>query len=116
RRAEAFAGDRMRDDVAQFDERYAAFRPVGPDRTCAAATARSIAAMMAPTEDFDRYNAAIAPTVEFVDHRTVGIGSGRGAEAFREWDRSLLEVAENLAFRVDDILCLRSDALLIRWT
>src|SRR5438552_2735587 len=72
--------------------------------------------MMAPTEDLDRYNAAIAPTVEFVDHRTVGIGSGRGAEAFREWDRSLLEVAENLAFRVDDILCLRPDALLIRWT
>src|SRR5881397_3940357 len=93
-----------------------------PSRGCTSATpnssptGRSIAAMMAPTEDFDRYNAAIAPTVEFVDHRTVGIGSGRGAEAFREWDRSLLEVAENLAFRVDDILCLRSDALLIRWT
>src|SRR5439155_1288824 len=42
--------------------------------------------------------------------------TGFAAEAFREWDRSLLEVAENLAFRVDDILCLRSDALLIRWT
>src|SRR5438094_2523551 len=116
RRGEAFAVDRLGDAIARLYERHADLLPDGPARARAAATARSIAAMMAPTEDFDRYNAAIAPTVEFVDHRTVGIGSGRGAEAFREWDRSLLEVAENLAFRVDDILCLRSDALLIRWT
>src|SRR5439155_6352332 len=108
--------DHLGSAVARLYERYADLLPDSPSCTRAAATARSIAAMMAPTEDFDRYNAAIAPTVEFVDHRTVGIGSGRGAEAFREWDRSLLEVAENLAFRVDDILCLRSDALLIRWT
>jgi len=116
RRAEVFARPRLGDAVARLYERYADLLPDGSARTRAAATGRSIAAMMAPTEDFDRYNAAIAPTVEFVDHRTVGIGSGRGAEAFREWDRSLLEVAENLAFRVDDILCLRPDALLIRWT
>src|SRR5207247_10977256 len=112
----AFAVDRLGDAIARLYERHADLLPDGPARARAAATARSIAAMMAPTEDFDRYNAAIAPTVEFVDHRTVGIGSGCGAAAFREWARSLLEVAENLAFRVDDILCLRSDALLIRWT
>jgi hypothetical protein len=116
RRVERFAIERLGDAVARLYERYADLLPDGPTRARAATTARSIAALHAPTNDLDRYHAAIAPTVEFVDHRTVGIGSGTGIEAYREWDRSLVKVAENLAFGVDDILCLRPDALLIRWT
>ena len=80
RRAEVFAADRLGDAVARLYERYAELLPDGPERTRAAATARSVAAMLGPF-DLDRYATAFAPDVEFVDHRTVGFGSARGAEA-----------------------------------
>src|SRR6185295_14744370 len=87
----------------------------GVARVRAAATARSIAALTAPP-DVDRYAGAIAPAIEIDDRRSMGLGSGRGADVFLRALRSLLEISGEIATRVDDILRLRPDALLMRWT
>ena len=80
--------------------------PRGPARARAAATARSVAAMTGPF-DLDRYAAAFAPDVEFVDHRVSGIGPRVGRKRCCENFRSLLEVAADVIIRIDDILGLR---------
>ena len=90
--------------------------PTGPARDRAAATARSVAVMLGPF-DPDRYATACAPAIEL--RRPPGAGrSGplSGARRPLQWLRSLLEVAENVANRFEDVLGLRSDALLLRWT
>src|SRR5262249_10043921 len=62
----------------------------------------------------DRLAPANAPAIEVVDHRMLGTWSARGAEAVRQHTRSLLEVADEVAQRDDDILGLRPDAFLVR--
>ena len=91
-------------------ERYADLIPDGPERARAAATARSVVALGPP----DRW--PFAPGIEFVDHRTVGLGSVHGAEAVLRGVRALLDLTDDFASCVDDILALRSDALLERGT
>src|SRR5262249_5609268 len=86
-----------------------------------AVTARSVAAVFSRLRDSDRYDldryaTALAPAMESVDHRTLGTWSARGAESFLHHYRSLFEVADGVAMREDDILGLRSDALLVRRT
>src|SRR5215470_13561804 len=81
RRVEQFGSNRLGDAVARLYERYAELLPEGPERARAAATARSVALSAGPV-DPDRYAAALAPLVDYVDHRTIGLESTRGAEAF----------------------------------
>jgi hypothetical protein len=111
RREEFFAADRLGDAIARLYERYADLLPDGPARTRAAATARSVATLLGPP---DRW--AFAPSIEWADPRTVGLGSVHGAEAVVRGIRALLELTEDFAVRFDDILGLRSDTLLVRWT
>jgi hypothetical protein len=115
RRAQAFATARLGDAVARLYERYADLLPDGPARTRAAATARSIAVVVGPV-DVDRYATAFAPAVESVDHRILGTWSARGAEALLQHYRSVLELADDVAIREDEVLGLRSNALLLRRT
>ncbi len=112
---EVFALDRLGDAVVRLYERYAELLPDGPDRTRAAATARSVASW-AGSIDLDRYTRAFAPAIEAVDHRTLGTWSARGAEALLEHFRSSLELTDDAATRDDEVLCLRSDAFLLRRT
>jgi class 3 adenylate cyclase/ketosteroid isomerase-like protein len=115
-RADIFAANRLGDAIARLYERHAELLPQGPEQIRAVATARSIAVVLGPI-DCDPWATAIAPTVEFVDHRSIGLfESYRGADAFLRMLRSLLDIAGDVATRVDDILCLRSDALLVRVT
>ncbi len=111
--AEVF-GDRLGDAVARLYERHAELLPDGPARTRAAATARSVQYLAGPA-DLDAACATLAPTAELVDHRLLGFGSIRGIEALREYYRALFET-ESFAFRVDDVLRLESDAILILHT
>ncbi|MBI3768726.1 MAG: nuclear transport factor 2 family protein [Deltaproteobacteria bacterium] len=111
---EVFSDTRLGEPVARLYERCAERLPDGPARTHAAATAHSVAAMVAPP-DLDRYAAALAPDVEFIDHRTVGFPSGRGANTLLRGFRSLFELADDLTTRIDDVLRLESGALLARW-
>src|SRR5262249_19555866 len=66
--------------------------------------------------DLARYATTLAPTVENVDHRTLGTWSARGAEAMLQHWRSLLGIADDVVLREDDILDLRADAFLVRRT
>src|SRR5439155_8217078 len=111
RRGELFAVERLGDGAARLYERYADRLPDGPARVRAAATARTVVAMVGLSDGW-----RFAPDIEFVDHRTVGLGSVHGAEAVLRGVRALLELTDDFATRVDDILGLRSDALLVRWT
>ena len=114
-RVEIFAAARLGAAVARLYERRAELVPDGPQRTRAVATARAVAAMVAPP-DLDRYAAALAPDVAFVDHRTVGFASGRGADSLLRGFRSLLDLADDITTRVEDVLRLEPDAVLLRWT
>src|SRR5262249_78078 len=104
---------RLNDAVVRLYERYAELLPAGPERTRAAATARSVAVT---AEDFDRWAATLAPHVEFVDRRAVGFGSVHGAEAVQRTVRALLDLVEGFTWRFDDIVALRPDAVLARLT
>src|SRR5439155_1309908 len=103
--------DRLGNAIARLYERHADILPGGPERARAAATARAVLVLPGPP---DRW--PFAPGIEFVDHRTVGLGSVHGAEAVRRGVRALLDLTDDFATRVDDILALRSDALLERGT
>jgi hypothetical protein len=115
RRTEFFAIDRLGDAVTRLYERHAELLPDGPERVRAAATARAVAALLGPF-DLERYAVGITPAVEFVDHRTVGFPSGRGVEDLLRSIGTLLETADDVTTRVDDILALGPDAFLLRWT
>src|SRR5262249_54349890 len=114
-RFEIFAENRLGDAVARLYERYADLLPDGPERARAAATARSVATLLGPHVP-ERWEAALASDVEYVDHRTLGLGSSRGAQRFLQGLRLLLEVAGDVTGHVDDILGLQPDALLVRRT
>src|SRR5262245_59604475 len=62
-----------------------------------------------------RWAPALAPDLEFADNRLVSFESGRGAEVYLASLQALIDVAEVSASRVDDILALRPDAVLVRW-
>src|SRR5262249_39241794 len=91
-RYDDFAEDRLGDAIARLYERYAELLPGGPEHTRAAATARSVAAVLGPF-DPDGIAAAYAPDVEVVDHRILGTWSARGAGALQNF-RAVLEVAD----------------------
>jgi class 3 adenylate cyclase/ketosteroid isomerase-like protein len=114
RHSERFAGERLGDAVVRLYELYAALLPEGPERIRIAATARAVAGQLGAVE-LERFVAAVAPTVEYVDRRRlIGVGSSHGAEAFRAAFRALFQAAEDMTNRVDDLLALRHDAFLAR--
>src|SRR5262249_9841019 len=113
--SEIFAIEHLGDAVARLYERYAELLPDGPERARAAATARSVAAMEGPL-DLDRSAAILDSSIESIDHRTLGTWSSRGAEAFLQNLRAWPMVAESLTLRIDDVLAVRPDAFLGRWT
>ena len=115
RRNELFDPSHLGDAVARLYERHAELLPEGNERACAAGTARSVAVLMEPP-NLDHLRTVFAPDVEFADHRTLGFAPLRGAQAMLRAFRSLFEVADAVTVRVDDVLGLRRDALLVRWT
>jgi len=68
------------DAVVRLYERYAELLPDGPERTRAAATARSFSGIAA--FEVGRWAAAVAPAIEVVDHRTLGYLVRAWAKAF----------------------------------
>src|SRR5262249_61496954 len=97
---ELFASNHLGDAVARLYERHAELLPDGPARTRAAAIARSAALSLQPY--FDRLAEAYAPSMEVVDHRTLGTWAAQGAEEFLRHLRSLFDLAEEMALRHRD--------------
>src|SRR5262249_30998941 len=115
RRRKVLAAGQFGHAATRLYERYAELLPDGPERVRAAATARAAAAALGPF-DLDRYATGFAPEIAYVDRRTLGLPPARGAEAVLHLLGTMLEVADGVTTRIDDILALRSDALLARWT
>ena len=110
-RAEFFAADRLGDAVVRMYERYAEILPPGPARERAAISARAATALLHP---FDAdYSTVLARDLVFADHRPLGLGSLSGVEEFIRWNRSLIEMAEQLSIRYDEVLGARPDMLLV---
>ncbi|MFI5315366.1 MAG: AAA family ATPase, partial [Myxococcota bacterium] len=107
--------DRLDDGIVRLYARYAERLLEGPERVRAAATARSLAACIGPL-DLEAYRAALAPGFEFADHRLLGLGRTLGAPGLLAWLSSVFEVATDVGASVDDVIALRSDALLARRT
>ena len=114
RRCEIFNADRLGDATAALYERYAASLPDGPARARAMTTARFFAVLVGPP-DLDAWLANSSPAVELVDHRILGVGSLRGADATHEYFRAMFEL-ECFTLRFDDILQAQPDAILIHIT
>jgi hypothetical protein len=113
-RTEIFAADRLGEALVRLCEHYAELLPDGPDRSRTAAAARALAAALGPF-DLDRYATGFAPEIVYVDSRTLGLPPAHGAEAVLHLLGTLLEVADDVTTRIDDVLALRPDALLLRW-
>jgi ketosteroid isomerase-like protein len=114
-RVEFFVLDRLGDAVVRLFERYAERLPDGPERTRATATARSLAAHLGAL-DLERMVTPLALGVQDLDHRTAGFGSVQGIDGFRAALRTLFEGADDVANRVDDVLDLRLEGLVLRIT
>src|SRR6185503_815994 len=114
--AENFADHRLGDAIVRLYERHAESLPAGAERERIAATARSIAIVIASPIDPDRWPEALAPDLEFVDRRPFGYPRGRGAEAFLRAIRVYSTTGEVAVHRIDDILAQRADALLLHST
>src|SRR5262249_17475495 len=111
---EIFASNQLGTAIARLYERYARLLPAGLARARAVATARSLATIFENLFISGRIGAVLRPDVEFIDHRTLGLGSTRGADAIVRGIDSLYELTSDRATRVDDVVGLRSDALLVR--
>src|SRR5262249_33735830 len=115
-RSEDFATDRLGDAIVRLYERYAELLPEGPMRACAAATARSVAALFGRPLDFHRLATAVGPDVEMVHHGgLVSQGAWRGRGAWLRVIRVFFETADAIVIRVEDILALTPEACLVRY-
>jgi class 3 adenylate cyclase len=115
-RVEIFAEDHLAEAVVRLYERHGELLPAGPARERAEAVARTAAALLG-TADLERWAAVLAPGIEFTDPRNVGRGTVVfGAEPLLRSVRVLMELSDDFGIRVDDVLALRADALLVRWT
>src|SRR5204862_3614757 len=101
RGAEVFAPDRLADAIARLYARHA--ETTDTDRERASGVARATALLIQPPS-VERYARAAAPDVVFHDHRTLGLGSGRGVDAFMHGLGTLLALSAETASRVDDVL------------
>src|SRR5262249_24035429 len=54
-----------------------------------------------------------AADAEAIDHRTVGFGTARGRDAVLRAAGALMQLTDDFAVRTDDVVALRSDALLV---
>lgn len=113
---ELFADNRLKDAVVCLYRRYAELLPEGPARTRAAATARGVMASLAFDPDPDAWTAGLAADVEFIDHRTLGLPSGRGVEEMVDRYRTFSGLAEGLNAETLDVVRLEPSGLLMRGT
>ncbi len=116
RRIEIFAGDHLGDAVIRSYARHAELLPDESDRPRAMAVARSVAGIGARRPSLAGFAAALAPAVEFNDHRVLGLGAGRGVDALVGGARALFDLADDVVEVTDDVLRLEARALVRRAT
>ena len=91
----------------------AAQQPEGPARTRATAAAQAVSTLIGPI-DLDRHALAYAPDLRLVDHRVFATWSSESGAELLDHFRTQLDLAPDFAARVDEVLALESDGLLVR--
>jgi len=113
--SEFFATDRLGEAVTRLYELHAESLPQGAARVRAASIASSVARLLGPP-DLAHWGSAFSPAIEWLDHRTVGLGPVHGAEAVLRAIGALFQLLEFTRTQVDEILDLRADSVVLRWT
>jgi ketosteroid isomerase-like protein len=112
RLSEIFASDHLGEAIVRLYELYAESLPEGPERSRAAGIARALSAYNGPV-DPDRIAAVIDPATRNVDHRVFGTWTtSNAAELLRHYGQQL-ELAPDFSARIDDVLALGPDAVLV---
>jgi ketosteroid isomerase-like protein len=111
--SELFASDRLAEATTRLYERYAErlTRDAGSER--AARTARTVDSILG-TPTLEVMNSIFAPSLKFVDRRTLGQGSVQGAPAMREWGRAMYQEEEAISIGLEDLLRIEPDAALVQ--
>src|SRR5262249_11623832 len=112
-RSELFAVDHLDDAIVRLYERYPEHLPDGPGRTRAVATARTVAALVVTRPEGAPLSGIFDPDIEWTDSRTVGTESLRGRKELLAAIGAMRDLVDDFLWRTDDLLALRSDALLI---
>jgi len=115
RRFEIFPAHQLGQAIARLYERHAEILPDGPERVRAMRIART-AGVMLGQPDLAATATVLAPDVEFSDLRTVGFGTLHGAEPVLQTISAMMDLSRDDSARIDDVLVLEPDALVVRWT
>src|SRR4029453_15451577 len=102
------------DAVVRLYERWSERLGADSDPARAAAVARAVAAVV--PMDVDAIAGVLAPDIAFSDHRTLGVGSSRGAERYLRGLRGLLDLAADTSSETVDVLAASEHGLLLRRT
>jgi class 3 adenylate cyclase/ketosteroid isomerase-like protein len=108
---ELFAADKLSDALMGLYGRYAENPPAG----ASAGPARVLADILPSGRlDVERIRASCHPDIAFVDHRTLGFGSAKGAEAFMTIVETLGEASPDSVQQTDEILAVEPNGALLR--
>ncbi len=114
-RMDLFAPRNLGDAIVRLYEAHAERLPEGPVRALAAGIARNTSIYCGPI-DPDQVALSLDPASRNIDHRVFGTWTtASAAETLRNF-RHQLELAPDFAARIDDILALGPDALLVEAT
>ena len=114
--SEIFAADRLGDAVARLYERYAELLPDGPARARAAATARSVAAVVAPVDLDQLRHGARARHRSRRPPAPSGSDPARSRNVAAESSAPCSSSRKTSPCASTTSSASRSDALLVRWT
>jgi class 3 adenylate cyclase/tetratricopeptide (TPR) repeat protein len=114
RRYELF-GDQLDDAIGRLYELYADELPVGVARQRAAAVASSLRDNTL-RDDAENWAATLAPDVELVDRRRLGLGSFHGRDVHELGIRLFADLATSISFTVEDVLALDATMQLSRFS
>jgi class 3 adenylate cyclase len=108
-------GDRLGEALARLYELYAEERTPGIERHGAAAVA-SAQRRVSLEDDLDGWISTLAPHVELIDRRRLGLGDYSGRDVHERGMRLLSDLASSIAFTIEDVLALDPTAQLLRFS
>jgi class 3 adenylate cyclase len=115
-RDEGFTLAQLGEAIVRLYERYAERMPKGPGQQSARLTSRLIAGLQNPPDPAS-WGPGLAPAIELVDHRLLGLGAVRGVDAVLASTRALFDLSETRpTTRFDEVLGTAPSALLLRGT
>lgn len=115
-RAETFAADALGDALSRLVERWAEDELGDADRGRGMASAFRFIELV-DDHRWDEATAALAPDIDFIDHRSPGAEWLRGADTFMSWMRTFIDEVDRYDVAIVDVLALSPVGTLFQnWT